>query len=114
MPVAEDVQRQIAVAVVVAVEVSALLLAVEGIIGGIEVDDDERARRAMRVEEDVDEQPLEGICIVVELVVAMYREPVQNDDAPMTRLWASVNARDAPYPGQSVPSLATARAWPTV
>jgi hypothetical protein len=47
MPAAEDVERQIAIAVVVAVEVSALLLAVERIIGGVQVDLDPDRRLAM-------------------------------------------------------------------
>ena len=40
MPTAENVQRQIAVAVVIAVEVPALLIAIDRIIRGIEIDHD--------------------------------------------------------------------------
>ena len=40
MPAAEDVERQIAVAVVVAVEEAAFLMPVQGVIGSVEVEDD--------------------------------------------------------------------------
>ena len=78
MPTTEDVQRQIAVAVVVAVEVAALLLAVQRIVGRIEVDHDPDRRLAMSLHEDVDEQTLDGARVVVELVV-----PVKADLACM-------------------------------
>jgi hypothetical protein len=55
-PAAEHIQRQIAVAVVIAVEAAAFLVAVQGIIGGIEVEDDLFGRRLLRLEEEVDEQ----------------------------------------------------------
>ncbi len=74
MPAAEDVQRQIAVAVVVAVEVPALLLAVERIVGGIEVEHDADRRLAMGVEEEIDEQPLDRAAVVVELVVPVLAD----------------------------------------
>ena len=59
VPAAEHVQRQIAVAVVVAVEEAAFLVAVQRIIGGIEVEDDLLGRRLVRLEEEVDEQALD-------------------------------------------------------
>ena len=71
MPAAEDVQRQIAVAIVVAVEVPTFLLAVERIVGGIEVDDNAHRRLAMSFQEQIDEQPLDGRAIVIELVVTV-------------------------------------------
>ena len=40
MPAAEHVQRQVAVAVIVAVEEAPFLVAVERIIGGVEIEDD--------------------------------------------------------------------------
>ena len=47
---AEDVQRQEAVVVVVAVEEAPLLVAVHGVVGGVEVEDQvlRRARRGRR------------------------------------------------------------------
>ena len=51
MPAAEDVERQIAVAVVVAVKEAAFLMAVHGIIGGIQIQDDPRRRPWVRLQE---------------------------------------------------------------
>ena len=56
-------------------EVSALLLAVEWGVGGIEIDDDSQRRPEVRIEKnDVDEQPLDGSRIVVELVMAILTD----------------------------------------
>jgi len=74
MATAEDVQRQIAVAVVIALEVPALLLAVDGIVGRIEVDDDADRWLTMRVQEQIDEQPLDGLSVVVELVMTVLAD----------------------------------------
>ena len=57
MPAAEDVERQIAVAVVIAVEEAPLLMPVQRIVGGVEIEDDLLRRRAVRLEEEIDEQP---------------------------------------------------------
>jgi hypothetical protein len=45
MPAAEDVERQVAVGVVVAVEEAALLVPVQGHVGGVEIEDDLPGRR---------------------------------------------------------------------
>src|SRR5450631_4271032 len=76
MPAAEDVERQIAVAIIVAVEVAALLLAVKRIVGGVEVDLDADRRLAMGVEKDVDKQPLDRRAVMVELVVPVLADLV--------------------------------------
>src|SRR3954452_14170646 len=76
MPAAEDVERQIAIAVVVAVEVPTLLLAIERIIGGVEVDLDADRRFAMSVEKDVDKQSLDRRAVVIELVVPVLTDLV--------------------------------------
>src|SRR5450755_3500294 len=76
MPAAEDVERQIAVAIIVAVEVPALLLAVERIVGGVEVDLDAYRRLAMGVEKDIDKQPLDRRAVVIELVVPVLADLV--------------------------------------
>ena len=59
MPAAEDVERQVAVAVVIAVEEAAFLVAVQRIVGGVEIEDDLRRRLAVRIEEQIDEQRLD-------------------------------------------------------
>ena len=46
MAAAEDVERQVAVAVVIAVEEPAFLVAVQRIVGGIEIEDDLLGRLA--------------------------------------------------------------------
>ena len=76
MPAAEDVERQIAVAVVVTVEVPTLLLAVERIVGGVEVDLDADRRLAMGIEKDIDKQPLDRRAVVIELVVPVLADLV--------------------------------------
>jgi DNA-binding IscR family transcriptional regulator len=40
MPPAENIRRQIAVAVVIALEEAALLVSVQGIVGGVEIKND--------------------------------------------------------------------------
>ena len=47
------------------------LFAVEGIVGGIQVDKDASWRRAIGFHEQINKQPLDGSAIVVKLVVAV-------------------------------------------
>ncbi len=56
----EDVQRQEAIVIVVAVEESAFLLAVNGIVRGVEVENDLFGRRIVRGEELLDEDGVES------------------------------------------------------
>ncbi len=67
---AEDIERQVAVAVVIAVEEAAFLVAVQRIVGGIQVEHDLLGRLPMRLHEQVDEQALDGAGIMADLVVA--------------------------------------------
>ena len=59
MPAAEDIKWQVAVAVVVAVEEATFLVPVQRIVGRIQVEHDLLRRPAVRVEKEVDEQPLD-------------------------------------------------------
>ena len=59
VPATEDVERQVAVAVVIAVEEPALLVPVQRIIGGIEIERDLRRGLGVRIEEQIDEQRLD-------------------------------------------------------
>ena len=82
VPPAEHVERQVAVAVVVAVEEAAFLVAVQRVVGGIEVENDLLGRRLVRFEEEVDEQAFDRRAVVPDLVVARglgrrVLEPVQ-------------------------------------
>lgn len=70
VPAAEHVERQIAPAIVIAVEEPALLVAVQGIVGRVEVENDLRRRLAVRVEEQLDEQPLDRRPVMADPVVA--------------------------------------------
>ena len=70
MAAAEDVERQVAVAVVIAVEEPALLLAVHRIVGGIEIEDDPLRRGSVRLQEDVHEQALDRRVVELDLVIA--------------------------------------------
>ena len=63
MPAAEDIQRQIAIAVVIAVEEPAFLMPVQWVIGGIEIERDLRRGFGVGIEEQIDEQGLDGGCI---------------------------------------------------
>ena len=67
MAAAEHVERQVAVAVVIAVEEPAFLMAVQRIVRGIEIEDDLLRRLPMRVQEQIDEQRLDRRRIVADL-----------------------------------------------
>ena len=83
MAAAEDVERQVAVGVVVAVEEAALLVAMQGIVGGIQVEHDRLRRALMRLQEQRHEQRLDRLGVVPDLVIAAdaaaqgLLEPVQ-------------------------------------
>ena len=77
MAPAEHVERQVAVAVVIAVEEPPLLLAVHRIVGRIEIKDDLVRCSLVRLQEQVDEQPLDGHRIVTDLVIARRLQAAQ-------------------------------------
>jgi hypothetical protein len=70
MPAAHHIERQIAVAIVIAVEEPPFLVAVERVVGGIDVEHDLGGRRLMRLQEERDEQALNGGRIMSDLVIA--------------------------------------------
>ena len=77
MAAAEHVKRQVAVAIVIAVEEPPLLLAVQRIIRRIEVENDLPGRPRMRLQEQVDQQRPDRDRIVADLVVARRRKLAQ-------------------------------------
>jgi hypothetical protein len=82
VPAAEHVERQIAVAVVVAMEEAAFLMAMQRVIGGVEIKDDPARRDDLAAQEEVDEQALDRRRIVANLVITARSrrrvlEPVQ-------------------------------------
>ena len=73
VPAAEDIERQVAITVVEAVKEAAFLVAVQGHVGGVEIERDHGGRHRMRLQEDIDEQPLDGPGVVADLVVTGRR-----------------------------------------
>ena len=69
VPAAEDVERQMAEAVVIAVEEPSFLMAGQRIVGSIEVERDLCRWLAMGVEEKINEQRLDGFRIVTDPVI---------------------------------------------
>ena len=79
---AEDVERQVAVAVVVAVEEPPLLVAVDRVVCGVEVEHDLLRRALVGVEEQLHEQRLDRRAVVGDPAIAVggrnaVLEPVQ-------------------------------------
>ena len=72
---AEDVKRQVAVAAIVTVEEAAFLMAVQRIVGGVQVKDDLLRRFGMRVEEEVDKEAFDGAPVDGDLALAVVRSP---------------------------------------
>ena len=70
MAAAEHVERQIAVAIVITVEEPPLLLAMQRIIGRIQIKNDLRGRAFVRLQEQVEQKSLDGHRVVADLVVA--------------------------------------------
>lgn len=53
-------------------EKPAFLMAVQRIVGGIEIERDLRRRRFVGIEKQIDEQRLDGISVVADLVIARW------------------------------------------
>lgn len=70
MLAAEDIQRQITVVIVIAVKEPPLLMTMQRIIGGVQIQDDLPRRRRMRVEKQLDPQPLDRFGVRADLVIA--------------------------------------------
>src|SRR5690242_21631302 len=77
MPATEHVKRQITVGVVIAVEETLLLMPVQWIVSGVEIEGDLRRRRRMGIEKQVDKQPLDRRRVTADLVVAGRLRPAQ-------------------------------------
>jgi len=60
MATTKHVERQVAVGVVIAVEEPALLAAMQGIVGRVEIELDLLGRLGVGAQEQIDEQPLDG------------------------------------------------------
>jgi hypothetical protein len=67
VPAAEDVERQIAVTVIIAMEEAALLMPVQRVV---QLEDDLLRRLRMRLDEQVDEKPLDRLRVMPDLMIA--------------------------------------------
>jgi hypothetical protein len=90
MRAAEDVQRQIAVAVIIAVKEAALLMSVQGVVGGIEIENDLRWRVLVRFHEQIDKQgfdlgPIPGDPVVALQLRSAQLQPVERRFAGQRR-----------------------------
>ena len=68
---AEDVERQVAVAVVIAVEEAALLASVQRVVGGVEIEHQPLRRALVGVEKQVHEQRLDHAGVMADAPIAM-------------------------------------------
>ncbi len=68
---AEDVERQIAVAIVITMEETAFPVAVDGVVRGIEIEDDLLGRLLMGLREEGDEEIFDSRRIMADTVVAV-------------------------------------------
>ncbi len=75
LPAAENVKRQIAVALVIAMEEPAFLIAVDRIVGGVEVEDDALRRGCLAFEKEADKQPLHGLLVQTEFAITVIFRP---------------------------------------
>ncbi len=72
---AEDVERQIAVAIVTTMEETAFPVAVDGVVRGIEIEDDLLGRLLMGLREEGDEEIFDSRRIMADTVVAVRARP---------------------------------------
>src|SRR5437588_8026437 len=79
MRAAEDVQRQIAIAIVVAVKEPTLLMPVQRIVGGSEIGDDLLWRMVVRLHEQIDKQRLDPGAVPGDPMIAgrLYAAPLE-------------------------------------
>jgi hypothetical protein len=71
---AEHVERQIAIAVVIAVKEAAFLMAVQRIVRGVDIKNNRRRRNLVRFKEQRNELPFNRRSIMGDLVIARRRE----------------------------------------
>jgi hypothetical protein len=69
VPAAEHIERQIAVIVIIAVKEPPLLMPEERDVGGVEIEHDLAGRARMRIQKQIDQEPLDAGLIVVDPVV---------------------------------------------
>ena len=75
---AGDIKRQVAVTVVIRVEVAPFLGAVQRVVGRVEIEDDLLGRRAVRLQEQRDQQTVDRRRVGGDPLVAVARRPVRD------------------------------------
>jgi hypothetical protein len=73
MPAAKHIQRQVAVAIVIAVKEPAFLMAMQRVVGGVEVENDLFGRPCVRLKEEVGEQGFDRRGFMRDLAVLRRR-----------------------------------------
>ena len=98
---AEDIQRQIAVVPVVAVEKAPFLLAVQRVVGGIDIEHDAHGRPRVGLDEQVDQQRIERRRVIAHLLVAVRLRARPRQLQPVQRALARQRraAVRRPHPG---------------
>ena len=107
MAAAKDVEGQIAVASVVAVEEAVLFLPVEGIVGGVEVENDLIGALGVGLQEQFHQEGLHGLgVVVVEVFIALSNgEDALGDEG----VQAVLDPLGVAVIGEAVPHLASER-----
>jgi hypothetical protein len=114
MPTAEHVEREVAEAVVVAVEEAAFLMPVQRVVGGIEIKRDLPGCLLVRVEKEVDEQRLDRVRVGSEFGVARglgaaQFQPVQRALARQRR---AITPPRGKLPSGGFPPAPQVEPWP--
>ena len=77
VPAAEDVKWQIAIAIVIAVEEPTLLMPMQRVVGGIQVEDDLPRRARVGLNKQIDHQSFDRLRVVPDLVIGRRLWPAQ-------------------------------------
>lgn len=71
MIAAEDVEWQVAVTILVAVEEASFLAAVDEIVGGVQVEHDAPWRPLVGLQKEIDEEVIDGCRVILDAMVAV-------------------------------------------
>ena len=102
MRAAEDVQRQIAIAIIVAVKEAPFLVPVQRVVGGVEIEDDLLRWVPMCFQKQIDKQPLDLCPIPGDPVIARQLRPAQLQpvERAFPRQWRAILAAGRQLTGQ--------------
>jgi len=70
VPAAEHIERQIPVTIIITVKEPSLLMAMQGVVSRVEIENDLLSRSRVRLQEQLNEQPLNPLRIVTDFMVA--------------------------------------------